>query len=212
MLEKISSLIENSSLTFPRILLTNYQKLGLNEKDLIFLIYIINEKNLSFNPEKISKDLNLKFEECLTLISDLTNKDLIEIKMVKENNIHKEYLSLDKLYKKIAFLLVNNETKEAKNTDAYTLFESEFGRTLSSNETMIISRMLDENGEELLKCALNEAIYNGVRNLRYIDTILAEWNKKGIKTKEDVEKEKTEFKKSKKEPKKLFDYDYLNED
>ena len=212
MLEKISLLIENNSLTFPRILLTNYQKLGLNEKDLIFLIYIINEKNLSFNPEKISKDLNLKFEECLTLISDLTSKDLIEIKMVKENNIHKEYLSLDKLYKKLAFLVVNNETKEEKTTDVYTIFESEFGRTLSSNETMIISRMLDENGEELLKCALNEAIYNGVRNLRYIDTILAEWNKKGIKNKDDVEKERTEFKKNKKEPKKLFDYDYLNED
>ena len=211
MLEKISSLIENNNLTFPRIMLTNYKKIGLNEIEVLFLIYLINEKNLSFNPEKTSKDLNIKFEDCLQLISDLTSKDLIEIQMVKENNIHKEYLSLEKLYKKLALLIVNTENTE-KSTDIYTIFESEFGRTLSSNEAMIISKMLEESSEELVKLALNEAVYNGVRNLRYIDTILAEWNRKGIKTKEDVEKQRIEFKKNKKEPKKLFDYDYLNED
>lgn len=211
MLEKITSLIENSTLSFPRVLLLSYSKLGLDEKGLIFLIYLINEKSLNFNPEKISKDLNIRIDECLTLVSDLTAKDLIEIKMIKENNIHKEYLSLDKLYKKLALFIANGETQEEKSNDVYTKFESEFGRTLSSNETMIISKMAEEYGEELLLLALNEAIYNGVRNLRYIDTILAEWNMKGIKTKADVEKQKTEFKKSK-ETKKLFDYDYLNED
>ena len=35
---------------------------------------------------------------------------------------------------------------------------------------------------------LKEAIYNGISNFRYIDRILYEWNKKGLKNKEDVGK------------------------
>ena len=44
--------------------------------------------------------------------------------------------------------------------------------------------------EELIQEALKEATFNGVSNLRYIDKILYEWGKDGVKTKEDVEKRK----------------------
>ena len=157
--------------------------------------------------------MNLTFEEVLEAISNLTTKDLLEIKMVKENNIHQEYLDVDKLYKKLAFYIINEENaKQEKKSNLYDVFEREFGRTLSPNEFMIIGQFDEEYGEELVLCALNEAVYNGVRNLRYIDHILAEWRQKGLKNKVDVENSKREFKKEKKETKKLFEYDYLNED
>ena len=41
--------------------------------------------------------------------------------------------------------------------------------------------------EELIKEAIKEATFNGVSNLRYIDKILYEWGKAGIKTVQDVE-------------------------
>ena len=65
--------------------------------------------------------------------------------------------------------------------------------------------------EELIILALREAIYNGVNNFRYIERIINEWNKKGIKTKEDVEKNKQEFKNKNKKKQELFDYDWLND-
>lgn len=213
MLDKIVSLIQNNTLIFPRTLLSNYKRMNLTEIEIIFIIYLINEKTLIFNPDKIGQDLNLSFEEVLEMISNLTTKDLLEIKMVKENNIHQEYLEIDKLYKKLAFYIINEEsTKQEKKSNLYDVFEREFGRTLSPNEFMIIGKFEEEYGEELVLCALNEAVYNGVRNLRYIDHILAEWRQKGIKNKIDVENSKREFKKEKKETKKLFEYDYLNED
>lgn len=213
MLDKIVSLIQNNTLTFPRTLLSNYKRMNLTEVEVIFIIYLINEKTLIFNPDKIGQDLNLSFEEVLEMISNLTTKDLLEIKMVKENNIHQEYLDIDKLYKKLAFYIINEESaKQEKKSNLYDVFEREFGRTLSPNEFMIIGKFEEEYGEELVLCALNEAVYNGVRNLRYIDHILAEWRQKGIKNKIDVENSKREFKKEKKETKKLFEYDYLNED
>lgn len=213
MLEKIVNLIQNNILSFPRNLLFNYKKMNLSEREVLFIIYLINEKSLVFNPDKIGKDLNLKFEEVLELISDLTTKDLLEIKMIKENNIHQEYFELEKMYKKLAFFIINeNSEKQEIKSNLYDIFEQEFGRTLSPNEYMIIGKLEEDYGEELVLCALNEAIYNGVRNFRYIDHTLVEWHQKGLKNKVDVENSKREFRKEKKETKKLFEYDYLNED
>ena len=63
--------------------------------------------------------------------------------------------------------------------------------------------------EELIISALKEATYNGVSNLRYIDKILYEWKKKGINSKEDIEKNRNDFQNRKVESKPLFDYDWL---
>ena len=41
--------------------------------------------------------------------------------------------------------------------------------------------------EDLIKEAVKEAVLNGVSNLKYIDKILYEWGKTGIKTVRDVE-------------------------
>ena len=57
---------------------------------------------------------------------------------------------------------------------------------------------------------LKEAVFNGVNNLRYIDKIIREWSKKGIKTEEDVINDRKKFQ-TKKSNKELFDYDWLNE-
>ena len=72
-----------------------------------------------------------------------------------------------------------------------------------------------ENGtsEETIKLALKEATYNGVTNLRYIDRIISEWSKKGIKTQEDVEKSRMNFRQKKEaKPKNdILNYDWLND-
>ena len=63
----------------------------------------------------------------------------------------------------------------------------------------------------MITLALKEATYNGVSSLRYIDKIIYEWGKKGIKTKEQVEKDRKQFKNNENNNKKeLFDYDWLN--
>ena len=79
-------------------------------------------------------------------------------------------------------------------------------------EYQIIGGWVDAGyDEELIKLAVKEAAYNNVRTLRYIETIIVEWGKKGIKTKEDVEKNRKKFKNNSEKNKELFDYDWLND-
>ena len=63
--------------------------------------------------------------------------------------------------------------------------------------------------EELIKEALKEAVFNGVFNLKYIDRILYEWSKDGVKTVKDVE-ERRKKRNKKKEEKDEIDLDIVD--
>ena len=204
---KILELMKNGHIIVPRTLLTNYKKLKLTDKELIVLIYLLGTKE--FDPEKISEDLNIKLPDVLKLIDNLTNKDILKIS-VKSGKICEEYIDLDEMYNKLAMTIINDK-KEVPKTTIYDKFEKEFGRTLSPMEYEIIGAWIDGNySEEIIGLALKEAVYNGVSNLRYIDKILSEWRKKGIKSEKDVKAERE--KRSKQKPKKeVFEYDWLNE-
>lgn len=215
MTEKLINTIKMRDLVVPYNLFVSYKNLGIEDKELIFLIYIINTNN-SFNPKQISEVLGIKLQECMMLIESLTEKDLINIKSLKNNGIIEEIIDLDNLYKKMAYSLINEEStkqeSEEDKTDIYSLFEKEFGRTLSPIEYELIGGWSEENSEEVIALALKEAVYNGVNNLRYIDKILHEWNRKGLNTKEKIEKDKMTFNNKKVEKRELFDYDWLNEE
>ena len=207
MLNKVVNLMKEQPFIIPSMLLKNYRKLNITDSELIVLIYLINSDN-SFNPKQISKDLNFDLNELMEIINTLIEKSIIKIEVINKK-ITEEIINLDELYNKLSFIIINGEEKE-NNTDLFTIFEKEFGRTLSPIDYEIISTWQKDFEEQLILLALKEAVFNGVNNLRYIDKIIHEWNKKGIKTEEDVINDKKKFK-EKKSNKELFDYDWLNE-
>ncbi|MBQ2946549.1 MAG: DnaD domain protein [Bacilli bacterium] len=210
-MSQIIELLKNINYQVSKELLFNYKKLNITDSEFIILIYLINQSSTIYNPKQIGNDLKLDLNNVLELINSLCEKNIIKIEMKKINNIRSEVISLDSLYEKIAFVLT--EVEEKNDSNLYGIFETEFGRTLSPMEFEIINGWLD-NGytEELIKLALKEATYNGVSNLRYIDKIIYEWGKKGIKTKEDVENNRKQFKNNNaNKNQELFDYDWLND-
>ena len=148
-------------------------------------------------------------------ISILQEKKLMELKVVKnDKNIIEEYISLDLFYEKVAMNIIeeiNNEKEDT--TNIFEILESELGKQLSPIEYEIVKAWKTSNySDEIIKEAIKEAVYNGVANLRYIDKILYEWAKKNIKTKEDVEKNKKQFREKEKNKKvDVFDYDWMED-
>ena len=191
--------------------LYNYKKLNITDSEFIILIYLINQNSNIYNPKKISNDLSLALNDVLEIINNLSEKNILEIKIDKENKVRNEIIDLSMFYEKILLSMENSE--EENDSNVFSLFEQEFGRTLSPMEYEIINGWFDSGySEELVLLALKEATYNGVSNLRYIDKIIYEWGKKGIKNKDDVEKNRKKFKSSNKKNKELFDYDWLNDE
>jgi len=205
----INDLIKvNDNFIIPNYIIKNYEKIGLEGLDFIMLIYFINQRsNVAFDVNKIALDLNLDSSKVLEIINSLNEKNFISIEMKKNNGIIEEYISTDLFYNKISSMLMENVSND-KETDLYSVFEKEFGRTLSPTEFTSINNWI-ENGisEELIKEALKEAILSGVHNIRYIDTILFNWTKKGYKKPEDVKRKKDDDD----EIIEVYDYDWLNE-
>ncbi len=206
MTEKVIDLLKNGYVVIPKLLLKNYRKLKITEKELLLLIILMD--NCDFDPERMAKEVGMSSKEILTLVSGLTQKDIIVLNSVTNNNVCDEYIALDNLYEKLALILMENK-EENKSSNIFDTFEKEFARTLSPMEYEIIGAWIEAGfEEETIKLALKEAIYNGVTNLRYIDKILYEWKKKGIKSQKDIANVK-KGEQSKNEE--VFDYDWLNE-
>ena len=192
---KLIDIFKNGNIVVPLYLLKNYKELNLEINEFMFLMYLYNlgDKFL-FDPNRFSNDLGIDTKDVMNYIGILTDKKLIKVEVLKnDKNVMEEIVSLDDFYNKITCFTIGDVTKDKDVTDSsiFELIEKEFGRTLNSNEYEIIKAWLDDNySEELIKEALVESVNNNVSSIRYMDKILYEWSKKGIKTKEDVLKMK----------------------
>lgn len=189
---KLIEIFKNGNIVIPLFLYKNLNKLKLNLDEFMFLMYLYNlgDKFL-FNPNKFSDDLGMNLTDIMNYISILTDKGFIRVEVLKnEKNLMEEVILLEDFFNKLALITideVNNQT-DSVNSNIFEIIEKEFGRTLSPIEYEIIKAWLDNNmNEDLIKEAIKEATFNGVSNLRYIDKILYEWGKLGIKTVQDVE-------------------------
>ncbi len=188
-------------------------KHNLNLTEFLLIIYFYNEDEKIFNLKDIEQKLGLKEKNILEAFNNLINKQLIKMEVqTLDNGKISETISLDLLYTSLTNE-VKEENKKSSKENIFDIFEKEFERTLSPIEYEIVNAWLENNiSEELILGALKEAIYNGVRNFRYIDKIIYEWGKKGFKTMEDVNRHLMNKNKDQKEEKELFDYDWLDDD
>ena len=216
---KLLEIIKKGSFVVPYYLFQLRSELSATLEEFIFLVYLMNLGNkIVFDTEKMANDLNISIEEIMNMIDSLSQKKYLSVEVIKnDKGIMEEYVVLDLFYDKISMILMEemNQVNETDKTNIYEKIEKEFGRPITAIEYEIIKSWL-ENGtsEELISEALKEAVYNGVTNLRYIDKILYEWTKKGIETKDDVEKNRVQHREEKKESSKLelFDYDWFDDD
>ena len=200
--KKLIELYKCGNMTIPLYILKNREKLNLELDEFIFLMY-----------------LYLSLENVMIYISNLTEKKYIRVKSVKnDKDIIEDKICLDDFYQRLSLMMVGDAVKSNDEIDSsiFSFIEKEFGRTLSPVEVEIIKSWL-ENGytEELVKEAVKEAVFSGVSNLRYIDKILYEWQKKGIKNRQGVEKNREAVRKKEKEEKveeEIFDYNWFEDE
>ncbi len=218
---KLVEILKKGNFVVPFYLFQLKDKFNISFDSFIFLIYLSNlGTNIIFDPNRFTTDLGLSMELILSYIDELSEKKYISIDVIKnDKGVMEEYVILDLFYEKVTNLMIDdiNQAKieEEKNSNIYEAIEKEFARPLTSIEYEIISAWLEDGtSEELILEALKEAVYSGVCNLRYIDKILYEWGKKGIKTAKDVEKNRINFreKQEKKEKLELFDYDWFDDE
>ena len=206
---KLKELIKEEKIVIPLYVLKMYKELDLSKDEMIILIYLFSKDKMVFDPNRICEDLDMDLTEIMMIISNLTEKKLLMVNTTKdEKGIMQEVFDLNDLYEKITVKLVKDlNTREENMENMHDLIENEFGRKLTNLEHEMIDDWIDGNSKELIEEAVKEASINGVSNLRYIDKILFDWNKAGIKNPSEIKKERQEEIKEE-----IYNCDWLNDE
>ncbi|MFD3446076.1 DnaD domain protein [Microbacteriaceae bacterium 4G12] len=190
---------EQGSIAIPKLLMNHYKKLGLNELEFMVILHVHTflECGNSFpTPDEIAERMTITPTKCMEIIRSLIQRGYLIIEGNKKDvGMISENYSLQPLWEKILYLLMDEnleeeqEKRESLQTSLYTVFEKEFGRPLSpfECETLAVWQDQDNHDSVLIQTALREAVMSGKLNFRYIDRILFEWKKNGIKTVEQAQ-------------------------
>ncbi len=217
-MQNLNDILKANNLSINELLIQNMDK-NLTLKDFLVFLKLLNTSCECFDCSKIAKNLGLTEEDVMTSFNNLIVKGFIEYKTIRENGMIKEIISLDKFYNSIALKLANQNKKEVSN-NIYDIFQKELVRSLSPTEYEYINNWLEKGlSENLIIGALKEAVLSGVKNFRYIDRVLFDWQKKGYRSMNDVEAAKKkitnvpeEISSNNDTNPEYFDYDWLNDD
>lgn len=193
--------------TIPAKFLRQYTALNLDEKEAMFVLQLhcyLMEGNSFPTPAEIAEHVSFSEQTCSKILRKLMQNQYLIIKEQRdEASILSETYSLEPLWEKV----YKEETREEAvaspdKMNIFLLFEQEFGRPLSPFEIETMNIWIDEEDQEpsLIKAALREAVLMGKLNFKYIDRILREWKKKGVRTVEQARNQSKSFHANQKRP------------
>ena len=173
----LRKMFESKDFVINSNIIKSISSLDITLDEFLLVLYFINV-SCYLNTEDIKEKLGFDDDKTFACFSSLLDKKYIELEVTNMSNEVSEKVKLDPLYDRLAL----NKKIETNETDLYSLFERELGRTLSSFEYELINKWIEDGvKEETIKEALKEAILNNVRSFKYIDKIIFEWTKNGNK-------------------------------
>ncbi|GAK02460.1 chromosome replication initiation protein DnaD [Geomicrobium sp. JCM 19037] len=197
-------LLEQGQVSIPVVFLDYYDALGIHEKDMMLLLHLHREiqQGRAFpTPEHLARKMSLTVAHCQEGLGRLMKRGVLALEKKEDDGIMFEMYSLRPFYEKILYYLESEQTDLEVNQsgELYQLFENEFSRPLSPMESETIGVWIDQDhySMEMIKAALKEAVISGKLNLRYIDRILYEWKRSGIKTPEQAHAHSESFRQNK---------------
>ncbi|EII6771874.1 TPA: DnaD domain protein, partial [Clostridioides difficile] len=98
----------------------------------------------------------------------------------------------------ITTIVINEQPQQDKTTYIKKYFEKYIGVITPNNFLELLSYLDDGMEAEVIIRAIDEAIANGVKNYKYIKTILNNWIEAGVKTSLELTEYQNEFERKKK--------------
>lgn len=200
----INNLFQENFTIFPPNLIKQFKNYKVSDRAFILLLYLIEQKVKSLSIADLNETFGWTIQDISQYLHELVEQHLIEINMEKHMGKYDDQISLVPFFKQIESHYQKESEIDTINLDLsqYELiptFEKEFKTSLTTFQLQEIARWKKEEGfsDELILLALQQAVVNGVLNIRYIDRILSTWKRKNIMTYEEAKIDADEFNKKK---------------
>lgn len=174
----LEDLLNNQLIDKEGLLLYNYKKLNIDDLQamIILLVLRMEKNNQSYiTPSHIAQFMTIDEKVIDRNVVILMNKQLLSL----VNNS----ISTNPLVNAILKINKNDIVKdEKKKINLVESFEKEFNRVLTPIEIEILKEWKQcHYSDEMILEALKEATLSNVHNMRYIEKILIDWARHGMK-------------------------------
>ena len=191
--KKVEQILKIKYALLPIYLFEKFKDFDLTlEEGYVFLEiwYLIFDEKINVSENILSDRLGIDEDKILGILANLISKKLISFR--EESGVL--------YYDAFSFIesIIDEEdgVKDDNVAEAhvYQAFEGEFKRALSPIEIDFIDEWLNEKfyAEGMIIEVLKLSVTSGKLNFKYIDKVLADWDKKGISTQVENEKYKKE--------------------
>lgn len=178
----IKFLQDTDCLNVERLLLLKGKQAGLNDNEIFILLLIYTFTYLHKN--MITPSLLLNYSSLSHKELDFILEHLLKKKWIFN---HSGTICLNKFVER----LLSDDPHITQDISMIEIFEEQFGRPLTPMELDIIKEWVNSGfSEDMILKALKEAVKSQVLTLRYIDGILNNWQRNGIKERYIEEKPK----------------------
>ncbi|MBS2126455.1 DnaD domain protein ['Fragaria x ananassa' phyllody phytoplasma] len=174
-------LYENGFLLIEKILIQEYQKLGLTYQELTILFFLLEfSKKRVFSSNNLAKKAGISKNEVEHILEKLINKNFFELSQEPKNNKIIEVFSLKPTFKKLEQLFLEEIQKEQESLkmtfiqETIDLLEKNKGQVLVNYELDVI-RGWYQNQEfhhQNIKTTIEEALEQKKTSVFYIDKLL----------------------------------------
>lgn len=169
----MDELIDYQCVDWKKLLILKSKSLNITDQECYILLIIITMKDIQMkpiNPQTISKLCSLSLKKI-----DQTLLSLLDKHMIKRN---RGQLDISPLY----HLLLKQKQTQEKEVNLISIFENTFARSLNQMELEIINSFKSSGyDDQMIIDALNEAVKSNALNFRYIEKVLDNWSKYGVK-------------------------------
>lgn len=172
-------LLENKLIDLKGLALLKYKSLGLDEHEIIVILVIMTLEPTGKNMigySSVLEYVGLESRKVDQIMVSLVNKKMIQVIGTS--------ISLDDFYKKLLFddNIRNDVVVNDKAVNLVEAFENEFAKALTPMELETL-RGWKQIGydDQMILNALKEASLSNVQSFRYIEKILINWARDGVK-------------------------------
>lgn len=169
----MDELLEYGCIDFKKLLILKAKSMKLSDQECYVLLLIMTLDEIGIKPitpSQIHKICSLSLQQI----------DETLIALVDHHYIAQMNGSLD--LRPIENLLLNQKSEEVQEVDLVSVFEDAFGRSLSQREVQLINSLKCQgHSDDMIIDALDESVKSGVITFRYIEKILDNWAKYGVK-------------------------------
>lgn len=201
----LQNYIQAGETNISNLLLHHYKEIGMTTSQLVLYLEFKSYQDRGIvNPDirLLAKHLGTDEKQVFNQLHQMMTNHLVE-QQIRQLSDGKEDVFFD--FSALVNKLINLQEQTANNQQVeqtankreatFAMLESEFGRPLSSMELQIVNDWFDKDQYTgaMIKLALRQAVMNSALNLQYMERILQNWQRQGLRTERDITEHERKF-------------------